>query len=137
VLHEIDVNLLAHELIKVRVFSDDRREREALLARICGELEAAPVQHLGKVLTVWRPAPEPEKPVAQPREKSVSGLGKRARAAPRSAEPRRRGPSAGPRGKAPNAPTAGTKPRRRKPEPRSPAAPKFAREPRARRRTPR
>ncbi len=60
VLHEIDVNLLAHELIKIRVFSDDRDEREALLARICAELDAAPVQHLGKILTIWRPAPPPE-----------------------------------------------------------------------------
>jgi putative YhbY family RNA-binding protein len=66
VLHEIDINLVAHELIKIRVFNDDRGEREALLARICSELDAAPVQHLGKILTVWRPAPPPEpKPVAQ------------------------------------------------------------------------
>jgi len=60
VLHEIDVNLLAHELIKIRVGNDDRSEREALLARICAELDAAPVQHLGKILTIWRPAPPPE-----------------------------------------------------------------------------
>ena len=57
VLHEIDVNLVAHELIKIRVFNDDRDERETLLARICGDLDAAPVQHLGKILTIWRPAP--------------------------------------------------------------------------------
>ena len=31
VLHELDVNLLAHELIKVRVFSDLRDERDAML----------------------------------------------------------------------------------------------------------
>ena len=57
VLHEIDVNLIAHELIKVRVFSDDRDEREALLQSVCAELDAAPVQHIGKLLVVWRPAP--------------------------------------------------------------------------------
>jgi len=66
VLHEIDVNLLAHELIKIRVGSDDRNERESLLARICGDLDAAPVQHLGKILTIWRPAPEPEPVAAAP-----------------------------------------------------------------------
>jgi putative YhbY family RNA-binding protein len=60
VLHEIDVNLLAHELIKIRVFGDERDEREALLARICSEVDAAPVQHLGKILTIWRPFPPPE-----------------------------------------------------------------------------
>lgn len=67
VLHEIDVNLIAHELIKIRVGSDDRSEREALLARICAELDAAPVQHLGKILTVWRPAPPPEPAPVAPR----------------------------------------------------------------------
>src|SRR5665647_2683630 len=66
VLHEIDVNLLAHELIKLRVFSDDRAEREALLERVCAELDAAPVQHLGKVLVIYRPAPE-EEPEAEAR----------------------------------------------------------------------
>jgi RNA-binding protein len=59
VLHEIDVALLAHELVKIRAGSDTRDERNALLERICLELDAAPVQHLGKVLTVWRRAPEP------------------------------------------------------------------------------
>ena len=57
VLHEIDVNLTAHELIKVRVFAE-REVREAFLQRICAELDAAPVQHIGKLLVVWRPAPE-------------------------------------------------------------------------------
>jgi putative YhbY family RNA-binding protein len=67
VLHEIDINLVAHELIKIRVFNDDRDEREALLARICGDLDAAPVQHLGKILTIWRPAPPPEPEPVAPR----------------------------------------------------------------------
>ena len=31
VMREIDVNLLAHELIKVRVFSESREERDAML----------------------------------------------------------------------------------------------------------
>jgi putative YhbY family RNA-binding protein len=60
VLHEIDVALLAHELIKIRVFSDARDDREGMLARICTELDAAPVQHIGKLLVVWRQAPAPE-----------------------------------------------------------------------------
>jgi RNA-binding protein len=58
VLHEIDVALKAHELIKIRVFSDVRTERDALLTKICGELECAPVQHLGKLLIVWRHNPD-------------------------------------------------------------------------------
>ena len=58
VLHEIDVALKAHELIKIRVFSDERSERDTLLTKICGELECAPVQHLGKWLIVWRHNPD-------------------------------------------------------------------------------
>jgi len=58
VLREIDLNLRAHELIKIRVFNEDRIAREGMLERICAELDAAAVQHLGKLLIVWRPAPE-------------------------------------------------------------------------------
>lgn len=57
VLKEIDINLTAHELIKIRVYGDDRDAREAYLQQICTELDAAPVQHIGKLLVVWRPAP--------------------------------------------------------------------------------
>ena len=61
VLHEIDVNLLAHGLIKIRVFSDDREVRAGFLERIAEELDAAPVQHIGKLLVVYRPVPVEEK----------------------------------------------------------------------------
>ncbi len=63
VASEIDRNLTAHELIKVRVMGDDRIAREDILKRVCDELGAAPVQHIGKVLVVYRPNPEsPPKP---------------------------------------------------------------------------
>ena len=58
VLREIDVNLRAHELIKVRAFSDIRGERDAMLGQICAKLGAAPVQHIGKLLIIYRPKPE-------------------------------------------------------------------------------
>jgi len=61
VLHEIDIALAAHELIKVRVFNDDRAERDALFARVCEELDAVAVQHLGKLLILWREKPAAEK----------------------------------------------------------------------------
>ena len=63
VIREIDVNLRAHELIKVRAFSDIRGERDAMLGQICAKLGAAPVQHIGKLLILWRPAPK--EPVAK------------------------------------------------------------------------
>ena len=55
VLKEADAALAAHGLIKLRVFSDDRGQREALFARLADELGAAPVQHIGKLLVLWRP----------------------------------------------------------------------------------
>ena len=58
VIREIAVNLDAHELIKIRVQGDDREVRVALLEQICQDLSAAPVQHIGKLLVVWRPNPE-------------------------------------------------------------------------------
>ena len=58
VLKEIERSLESHELIKIRVYNDDREERDRYLHEICNQLEAAPVQHIGKLLVVWRPAPE-------------------------------------------------------------------------------
>ena len=58
---EIDAALNAHGLIKVRVFSDERETREAILARLSDELNAAPIQHIGKLLVLWRPIPPKEK----------------------------------------------------------------------------
>lgn len=57
VRREIDAALNAHGLIKVRVFSDDRNARESVLAELCDGLNAAPVQHIGKLLVLWRPVP--------------------------------------------------------------------------------
>jgi len=57
VLKEADLALRAHGLIKLRVFSDDRAARDALLAQLADALDAAPVQHIGKLLVLWRPMP--------------------------------------------------------------------------------
>lgn len=54
---ELDAALKAHGLVKVRVFSDDRAAREALLAELADKLSAAPIQHIGKLLVLWRPIP--------------------------------------------------------------------------------
>ena len=55
VMKEISSSLDAHGLIKVRVFGDDREARVAMYEQICGELDAAPVQHIGKLLVLYRP----------------------------------------------------------------------------------
>lgn len=81
VLKEIEMNLNAHELIKIRVYGDSRENRLAYYEQICAQLSAAPVQHIGKLLVVFRPipaeiaavnakkAPKPRRPVpAAPRK---------------------------------------------------------------------
>jgi RNA-binding protein YhbY len=80
---ETDAALNAHGLIKVRVFSDDRVSREAMFQTLAEELSAAPIQHIGKLLVLWRPMPEKEKVVdedrkAGPRDFKVLKYSKRA-----------------------------------------------------------
>ncbi len=69
VLAEIDVNLKRHELIKIQVLGDGRLQRKHMIDEICSALDASPVQHIGKILVIFRPAPEPaeKKPVHRKR----------------------------------------------------------------------
>lgn len=80
---EVDAALNAHGLIKVRVFSDDRAARESMLQTLVDELNAAPIQHIGKLLVLWRPQPEKERVLdedrmAGPRDVKVLKYSKRA-----------------------------------------------------------
>jgi RNA-binding protein len=80
---EVDAALKAHGLIKVRVFSDDRVAREAMLQELTDTLSAAPIQHIGKLLVLWRPKAEKEKVIdedrmAGPRDFKVLKYSKRA-----------------------------------------------------------
>ncbi len=70
VLAEIENNLLAHELIKVRVYGEDRQQRDALMAEICTQTGAASVQHIGNVLVIYREAP-PKEAKSSERKKPV------------------------------------------------------------------
>ncbi len=60
VLKEIETSLKAHGLIKIRVLGEDRDARQALLDEICERTDAAPVQHIGKVLVIYREPEEDE-----------------------------------------------------------------------------
>jgi RNA-binding protein len=102
VLHEIDVNLNAHELVKVRVFDDDRDAREQFLALICAELDAAPVQHVGKVLILWRPSPEPA-PKPERSKRAGAAAPSTAKSTPRAPRSHRRAGAKHPRQTAGNA----------------------------------
>jgi putative YhbY family RNA-binding protein len=55
VMKEISASLDSHGLIKVRVAGDDREARVAMYEQICDELKAQPVQHIGKLLVLYRP----------------------------------------------------------------------------------
>lgn len=59
VIREVQRSLVAHELIKIRVLGDDRTARETWLTEICAATGAAPVQHIGKLLLIYRPADTP------------------------------------------------------------------------------
>ena len=55
---ETDTALNAHGLIKIRVQGDDRAAREAIADELAEALSAARVQHIGKLLVLWRPRPD-------------------------------------------------------------------------------
>lgn len=83
VKNEIDAALNAHGLIKVRVFSDDRVAREEMFQTLANDLNAAPIQHIGKLLVLWRPKVDKEKAVDEnrmpgPRDFKVLKYSKRA-----------------------------------------------------------
>ena len=79
VVKEAEAAIDAHDLIKIRVFGDDRDERIRLFERLCAALSAEPVQHIGKLLVLYRrgklapdtPAERPE-PGTGPRSIVVS-----------------------------------------------------------------
>jgi RNA-binding protein len=81
VVREIDRALNAHELIKVRVPVDDRDERERIFVSVAGDLGAARVQMIGKLLVLYRPrAEEPEEAPAPSRSgRSASGRSRKER----------------------------------------------------------
>ena len=60
VIKEAKLAISHHGLIKIRVFGDDREARIAIFEELCDKLDAAPVQHIGKLLVIWRPKDELE-----------------------------------------------------------------------------
>jgi RNA-binding protein len=79
---EINAALNAHGLIKIRVLGDDRTQREAMYQALADELGAAPIQHIGKLLVLWRPKPpkakaEDEDRMPGPRDFKVLKYSKR------------------------------------------------------------
>lgn len=72
VIREADRSLKAHELIKIRV-AGEREDRDQWLEELANALNAAPVQHIGKILVLWRENPE----LAKARAKALQPQPKR------------------------------------------------------------
>jgi RNA-binding protein len=91
VLAEIHRALDAHELIKIRLLGADREERDRLWADVCSATGAAPVQHIGKVIVIFRERAEESPPPAPPRvaRRAAKSAARKAR---RSPTPSRRPP---------------------------------------------
>ena len=62
VVAELERALTAHELIKVKINGADREARRAVAKAICARTDAVALQQVGKVLLLWRPAPEDASP---------------------------------------------------------------------------
>lgn len=54
IFKEIELNLNAHELIKVQVAGDDRDARKAIFEAICNKTNAVAVHQIGKQLVFYR-----------------------------------------------------------------------------------
>lgn len=63
VLTEIGTALRSHELIKIRAMTADREQRNVMLNVICDYHQAAPVQHIGKMLIIYRPNLDVQMPI--------------------------------------------------------------------------
>ncbi len=60
VIKEIDLNLRAHELIKVKIQNNDKSVRESMLTEICETLKATAIHHIGLQIIIYRAASEPK-----------------------------------------------------------------------------
>lgn len=110
VLAEIERSLQAHELIKIKVHGAERDQREALLQEVCIAMQAAPVQHIGTILVVWRARRDEDKAAkaektGTPKRVATSKSARAFAAAARrsvliqqAAEKKKRGPARRPRG---------------------------------------
>jgi RNA-binding protein len=88
VLREIDINLKSHELIKIRVFGDDRAARAAMIEAICTPLDAVAVQHIGKILVIFRPRPADEEKLTKREIREGKPAGKKTTGRPPKPGPR-------------------------------------------------
>jgi putative YhbY family RNA-binding protein len=93
VARELDAALRAHELVKVRVLAGDREEREAMLAALCAAAGAAAVQHIGKILVLYRARAIAEEAPSDPMPAPRGSRKSRAQGKPAASRPQRAAPA--------------------------------------------
>jgi len=78
VLAEIDRALTDHELVKIKLATDDKAARRKEIDTTCDDLDAACIQHIGRTATLYRPNPEDKtKPAAKSRNSPQMPANKR------------------------------------------------------------
>lgn len=55
---EIELALDSHELIKVRIRSDDREARKQIATEICAAASAELIQTIGQIIVIYRRNPD-------------------------------------------------------------------------------
>ncbi|MCX7124442.1 MAG: YhbY family RNA-binding protein [Gammaproteobacteria bacterium] len=55
---EIDCALDSHELIKIKLSSKDKAEKQLLATTICEKNKATLIDQIGHVITIYRPSPK-------------------------------------------------------------------------------
>lgn len=128
VLAEAKRALQSHQLIKIRVFGDDRDARVEMAETLCTRLDAALVQHIGKLLVIWRRADdtEDEDVAISPRSRKAGPSTNAATARRVAATPAGRRPAAPAKTPTRRAPIAGTSAAAKSPLRKSPARPATA-----------
>ncbi len=54
VIAETDQALTTHELIKIKIVGEDKKERQALAEQICSELQAEVLKLIGNIAIIYR-----------------------------------------------------------------------------------
>jgi RNA-binding protein len=67
VVAELDGALEHHELVKLRIASDDRDERESIISDLAARSGASLVQKIGKVAVLYRPTTDGKRQIVLPR----------------------------------------------------------------------
>ena len=58
VINEVDLALVAHELIKIKIHGAEKEDKKQMVADICQQLKAVEVQIIGNIAVIYRQNPK-------------------------------------------------------------------------------